>query len=259
MPVIAFAAQVWSDAVCKNATADALTAGFRFIWSSILIGASCQRQQGAAINKSGVPRSELFIAGTVNTEKCSNSENCYNQTHTAGMQQLTNLGVDKLDMLMLDYPSKSGCAGIVGQWDAFEALYAAGTTRSIAVSNFNADQLACLGSNATVPAVNQLRFSVGTSASVVESNRKLGIVVQSYSPLASGGLISDPLCKSIGSAHGKSSAQVALRWIIQSNATIATQSTNLTHLRGDLDIFDFELTADEMSQLDAHHASLLVA
>ena len=76
--------------------------------------------------------------------------------------------------------------------------------------------------------------------------------VQAYSPLGSGSLASDPLLQSIGKTHTKSAAQVALRWIVQHNATVCTQSTNAAYLKEDADIFDFVLSAAEMAKLDAH-------
>jgi diketogulonate reductase-like aldo/keto reductase len=257
MPVMSFAAQTWSDAVCKSATTDAITAGFRFIWSSALIGTSCQEAQGQALAASDVDRSELFISGTVNTGYCSGLDSCYQQTLQDSNAQFTILGQDKLDMLMLDYPTQS-CDGIAGQWKAFEELYSAGRVRSIAVSNFDSDQLACLGANATVPVVNQLHFSVGSSITMIEDNAKLGIVVQSYSPLDSGRLVHDTDCANIGSAHGKSAAQVAFKWILQHNGTVATQSTNIQHLQEDIDIFDFMLSDDEMNVLDGKSNSVMV-
>jgi len=258
MPVMSFAAQVWSPSVCKSATQDALTAGFRFIWSSALIGSTCQQAQGEAIATSDFDRSDLFISGTVNTGSCSAMDTCYQQTLQGGEDQFAVLGLEKLDMLMLDYPAQS-CDGIAGQWKAFEELYSAGRVRSIAVSNFNSDQLGCLGADATVPVVNQLHFSVGQGRdSMVEDNAKLGIVVQSYSPLDSGRLVHDEDCTIIGSSHGKSAVQVAFRWILQQHATIATQSTSLQHLQDDLDIFDFELSDDEMQQLNGKSESVMV-
>jgi len=254
MPIMAFAAQTWSDDVCKSATSDALTAGFRFIWSSALIGTTCQQAQGEAINAFG-NQTELFIAGTVNTESCSGYDDCFQKTLKDGEEQFTILNRDKLDMLMLDYPARS-CDGIEGQWAALGDSQFFGRVRSLAVSNFDSDQLACLG-GLIVPVVNQLHFSIGSSVPL-EDNAKRGIIVQSYSPLNSGQLIRDEDCASIGSAHGKSAAQVAFRYILQSNATIATQSTSLKHLQDDLAIFDFILTDDEMEQLNAKSNLLVV-
>merc|ERR1712187_551403 len=173
------------------------------------------------------------------------------------------MGLNKkpLDMLMLDYPSKgAGCDGVLGQWRAFEEAYAAKKVRTIAVSNFSPEQLKCITANssATVPSVNQMPYSVGHGAdTVIADDGALGVFVQAYSPL-SGVDSSDPLLTKIGAAHKKSWAQVALRWIAQRNATINTQSTKLSHLQEDVDIFDFTLSEAEMSQLNAHSAGEIV-
>lgn len=253
MPSLAFAAQVWGADTCTDATSKALEAGFRFVWSSVLVGSSCQAAQGDAIRASSVDRSELFIAGTVNSGGCSDLENCYEQTMSGADEQFTTLGFDELDMMMLDYPSYSGCDAIEGQWKAFEELYANKRVRTIAVSNFSPDQIECITSNssATVPAVNQLHYSVGDAGSMIEDNAKYGIVVQSYSPLNSGSLIYDDDCKTIGAKYGKSAAQIALKWILQTNGTVATQSTSLEHLQEDVDLFDFELSDEDLATLNS--------
>ena len=273
MPSIAFAASTWPAEICYNATLTALRSGFRFIWSSALVGKDCQDSQATAIAVSGVPRSSIFIAGTVDTQRCTSEKECHNQTLAGGLEQMSGpLGTaawpDGIDMLMLDFPSAAGCEGIAGQWSALSELYFAHSPtlapRSIAVSNFGQQELACLfppfSSPATPsaivpPVVNQLSFSVGHgSTAAVGANGAHGILVQAYSPLGGGRLVHDPLLQQIGAAHGKSAAQVALRWIIQHNATVATQSTNAAHLKEDLSIFDFSLTPSEMATLDAHAA-----
>jgi len=259
MPTLAFGANVWDPATCKQATSDALDAGFRFIWSSALIGQDCQAAQGVAIGASTLPRSSLFIAGTVNSGDCTDQSSCYTETKSAAEAQYTTLNVTKLDMLMLDYPSSAGCDGITGQWKAFSELYTAGKVRTIAVSNFEGDQLDCVTKDpkGVKPTVNQLSYSVGMALD--PDNAKYGIVEQAYSPLGSGGLASDPLLQGIGKTHSKTAAQVALRWILQHNATINTQSTNPAHLKEDASIFDFALTDAEMVKLDAHSGASLTA
>eukprot|EP00756_Hemistasia_phaeocysticola_P010838 Hpha_TRINITY_DN15055_c4_g7::TRINITY_DN15055_c4_g7_i1::g.126244::m.126244 len=255
MPIMAFGAQVWDDNTCQQATADALQAGFRFVWSSMLIGQSCQQRQAVAIHASGIPRSELFIAGTVNTAACSGETECYSQTQSYALQQFQILNVSTLDQLMLDYPASSGgCPSLLGQWRAFQELYNQKKVRSIAVSNFAVDQLECVIANGTnvVPTVNQVQYSVGHGAdTAVADNAKLGVVLQAYSPLNHGSLVTDPDCVKIGQAHNKTSAQVALRWIVQRNSTICTEATDIKYLQQDTDIFDFTLSPAEMQTLNA--------
>merc|ERR1711998_105636 len=113
-----------------------------------------------AIAASGL-RSEIFVAGTANTQGCSDEAACYEATHTGAEGQFGLLNVTMLDMLMLDYPASEDCSAIKGQWRAFEEIYAAKRVRVIAVSNFSPEQLQCITSNAsaTVPAVNQMQYS----------------------------------------------------------------------------------------------------
>jgi len=259
MPVMAFAAAFWPADTCKNATALALEAGFRNLWSSVLLGSECQKAQAQAISESGLARSKLFISGTAcpphDCGKCFDHMACYQQTKTSAESQFDLLGVDMLDMLLLDYPTGTGCDGILGQWKALEELYAAGRVRAIAVDNFEQEHMQCILANktATVPAVTMKKFSVGHgNDTVVADNAKHGIVVLAYSPLGDGRLVTDELCESIGAKYGKSAVQVALKWILQRNATIATQSTKLSHLQGDVDIFDFTLSNDDMIKLNKH-------
>tara|TARA_B110001452_G_scaffold136130_1_gene113132 strand:- start:390 stop:1247 length:858 start_codon:yes stop_codon:yes gene_type:complete len=256
MPLLSFGANVWDAATCKTATTAAIAAGFRMIWSSQLVGGDCQTAQGQAIAASSVPRAELFVAGTADTMECSTHDDCYSRTVVAAEAQYGFLNVTTLDMLMLDYPSGSpGCGPVTGQWRAFEELYAAKRVRTIAVSNFSPEQLQCIASNksATVPAVNQMNFHVGSGLQVLSDDAALGVVVQAYSALDSGGsLLSAPLLQSIGKAHSKSAAQVALKWILQHNATVNTQSTDAAYLKEDVELFDFMLSPDEMKQLDAY-------
>jgi len=253
MPAVAFAAQIWSRRQCEEYTGYALRAGFRFIWSSALVGSQCQAGQRSAMEASGVPRAELFVAGTVDTKGCGDAAACYERTRALAEGQFALLGVETLDMLMLDYPSSRGCPAIMGQWRAFEEIYAAGRVRTIAVSNFAAQHLGCILANATavVPAVNQLSFSIGDAGDPsVAASAKHGIAVQAWSPLRTGGALRDPRCLAIAVAHHRSPAQVALRWILQRGVAIATQSRSEAHLAADLDLFDFALTDEEMEQLN---------
>lgn len=112
MPKLAFAANIWAPATCASATSAALEKGFRFVWSSALVGPQCQAAQATAMRNWTGP---LFVAGTVDTQACNGQEDCYAQTKKGAEEQFRLLGTG-LDMLMLDYPSGSGCDGIRGQW-----------------------------------------------------------------------------------------------------------------------------------------------
>lgn len=250
MPMLAFAANVYSVDVCKSATADALAAGVRNIWSSEIVSEPCQSAQREAIDASGIQRSDLFVAGTIDNPGCK--DDCYESTMSHARKQLQILSKDAtLDMLMLDYPSNAGCEGIEGQWRALEELYRAGSVRVIAVSNFEKKDLECISKNksATLPAVNQMPYNIGNSdESVLKANKALGILVQAYSPLGSGGILRNAKLDSVAKKHGKVPAQVALRWLIQQGVAVALASTKAGHFREDMDIFNFSLSEDEMRE-----------
>ena len=251
-PKVSFGLQVYDDPTALKYTTLALQAGIRNFFASVLAGN--QKGFGEALKaaSSKVARKEIFICGSANTASCSGYNDCYSQTRAAGKQNLLDIGVEYLDQIMLDYPS-SDCNSIRGQWAAFEDMLKEKGTRSIAVSNFSPKQLECIPPNATVPAVNQLPYSVGHgSDKAVEENYAHGkITVQAYSPLGSGSVLSDHDVIAIGKRHNKSSAQVALRWIIQRNATFTTSASTQEHFEEDLDIFDFELSETEMNTLNA--------
>eukprot|EP00040_Diaphanoeca_grandis_P024830 m.136909 g.136909 ORF g.136909 m.136909 type:complete len:309 (+) comp29893_c5_seq1:87-1013(+) len=257
-PSASFGLEVYDDDTAKQYTIMAVKAGFRNFFSSVLAGN--QQGFGEGIQASGIDRSEVYICGSVNTGNgaCSGFDDCKTQTAQGCQSNLDATQLKYLDQIMLDYPA-GDCDSIQGQWAAFEDMLKSGLTKSIAVSNFDNDQLDCIVTNktSTPPAVNQLSYSVGDgSQTVVQDNmQRGGIVVQAYSPLQGGGLASDPDCVAIGKAHSKSGAQVALRWIVQHNATFTTSCTTMDYFQEDIDIFDFELSSAEMAKLDAKSVS----
>lgn len=255
-PAVSFGLQVYDDDTAEQYTTIALGAGIRNFFSSVLAGN--QNGFGRAISKTSVARKDIFICGSVNTGNgiCSGFDDCKSATAqgcAANMQDIGSGLKGYLDMIMLDYPA-SDCDSIRGQWAAFEDMLHSKQTKSIAVSNFSPDQLDCVLGNATAaPAVNQMPYSVGhgSDTTVADDFQRKGVIVQAYSPLGSGSLIGDPDCIAIGKAHNKTSAQVALRWIIERNATFTTSASTSEHFSQDLDIFDFQLTPAEMATLNA--------
>mmetsp|Transcript_16703 Transcript_16703/g.32510 ORF Transcript_16703/g.32510 Transcript_16703/m.32510 type:complete len:289 (-) Transcript_16703:3-869(-) len=254
-PSVSFGLQVYDDTTAQNYTRIAIQAGVRNFFASVLAGNQVGFGKGVKSMSGVVPRKELFVCGSVNSGgSCSGFEDCKAKTAQGCKTNLQDLGMEYLDMIMLDYPA-SDCDSISGQWAAFEDMLQAGLTRSVAVSNFDLGQLDCIVSNKSfvaVPAVNQMSYSVGHGSDpVVADDAKRTVAVQAYSPLAAGALIKDPDCVQIGQAHNKTGAQVALRWIVQRNATFTTSAASALHFEQDLDIFDFELSAAEMARLNA--------
>ena len=168
------------------------------------------------------------------------------------MAAMANGNIDKLDMIMLDYPGPNDDS-VRGQWRAFEEMLAKDkTVDDLAVSNFSPSQLDVILANpdATKPTVNQLPFSLTYHPEgILEYNAKRGIFVQSWSPLSRVLPRYGSTLESIGKRYGKSAAQVGLRWIIQSGAAFSTQTRSKEHFKEDLEVFDFALTDDEMAKL----------
>jgi len=257
-PLLSFGLQIYDDQTAYKLTLTALEVGYRNFFASVLAGN--QRGFARAIRDSKVSRDELFICGSVVSNRASGFENAKKKTTTGWSQNMEAFGeggIDYLDQIMLDYPGPD-CASIQGQWSAFEEMHDKKLTRTISLSNFNSEQLDCVLKDCRVkPVVNQLPYSVAYHpGSVVEDNAKRGILVQAWAPLGGslGGRFSSSLkgkCGEIGRKYNKSWAQVALRWIIQTGASITTQTKKKEHFEEDMNIFDFELTLDEMKTLSS--------
>lgn len=260
-PTASFGLQVYGDDEAEKLTTIALEAGFRNFFASVL--ARNQRGFARAIKKSGIPREELFICGSVLSNRANGFQAAYGlsaQGCKENMEAFSVGGIDYIDMIMLDYPGPDA-ASIQGQWKALEEMKAAGLTRSLAVSNFDGAQLDAILNmkGATAPTVNQLPYGVGfnnyydgKAAEVIEENRKRGVLVQAWSPLGRclRGSRKDALAE-VGKKYGKSAAQVALRWIADTGVTFTTQTKNPAHFQEDINIFDFKLTKEEISMLAA--------
>jgi 2,5-diketo-D-gluconate reductase A len=268
-PLASFGLQIYNDDMAYRLTMTALECGYRNFFASVLAGN--QKGFAKAIRDSGMDRSKLFICGSVVSNRGMGFDNAYKDT-TVGwnqnMQAFAQGNIDYLDQIMLDYPGPDA-ASIQGQWASFQTMHQQGLTKTLAVSNFNANQLDAIlnpvvasGENpkyelSVKPVVNQLPYSVAYHpGTVVEDNQKRGILVQAWAPLGGslGGRFDSRIkeaCARIGSQHRdkKSWAQVALRWIVQSGASFTTQSRKQEHFQQNLNIFDFELTDEEMKEL----------
>lgn len=156
---------------------------------------------------------------------------------------------------LCDCAAAEPCHMIQEQWRALEKMYMAGRTRAIGVSNYCAACLDCIAKTSHVsPHVNQLYFHAGMQgpdpAGLVTYTRSKGAVVQAYRPLAQGGLLNDDIVQRIAGERGKSAAQVAMRWVVQAGHALVTTTENKEHMAGNLDIFDWALTAEDMEELN---------
>jgi diketogulonate reductase-like aldo/keto reductase len=173
--------------------------------------------------------------------------------------------MDYVDLMLIHGASHRGtgkcdaaaCTKDRGQWKAYQELYKQGKAKAIGVSNYCVSCFECLlGQPGTtvVPAVNQVEFHVGMGddpEKLFSYCKEKGIVIQAYSPLGNGKLIGDAGLDAIGKAHGKTGAQVALKWIVQKGIPLATKADEKEFLKEDIDVFDWSLSDAEMSTLSA--------
>lgn len=257
-PLASFGLQVYDDNTAYKLTLTALEVGYRNFFASVLAGN--QRGFARAVKDSNIPREDLYICGSVVSNRANGFDSSKSETTKGWMRNMDAFGtggIDYLDQIMLDYPGPS-CDSIRGQWSSFEEMHAQKLTKSISVSNFSLDQLDCVLNTATVkPVVNQLPYNVAyhPGGDVVTENNKRGLLVQAWAPLGgSTGRFDARIknaCSIIGKQYNKSYAQVALRWIIQNGGSFTTQSKNKDHFSEDLNVFDFELTQNEMQTLNS--------
>jgi diketogulonate reductase-like aldo/keto reductase len=224
----------------------ALDAGYRLIDTAALYGN--EEGVGRAIRDSGLPRDEVFV-----TTKVWNADHGYDNTLRAFQASRRLLGVDVVDLYLIHWPVPAQNR-YVDTWRALEKLYADGDVRAIGVSNFTRSLLSrLLGECDVVPAVNQVELHpVFPQADLRAFHDEHGIVTESWSPLGRGhGLLDDPVVEAVAEAHGRTAAQVVLKWHLQLGLVTIPKSTRAERIRENADVFDFELTDDQLSALSA--------
>jgi methylglyoxal/glyoxal reductase len=200
---------------------------------------------GQAIRESGVPREELFI-----TSKVWNTEQGYETTLQAFDDSLNRLGLEYLDLYLIHWPGKDK---YLETWRALEKLYKDGKVKSIGVSNFHVHHLENLLANSEVkPVVNQIELHpLLTQVEIRDYCAKHEIKVTSWSPLGRGNLLEEPTINHIAKKHGKSSAQVLIRWHLQHDLVVIPKSITPSRIEENAQVFDFSLSLNEMNQIDA--------
>ncbi len=227
----------------------ALEAGYRLIDTAAAYGN--EDGVGKALANSGINRDELFV-----TTKLWNADHGYDNALRAFDTSLSKLGLDVVDLYLIHWPTP-GRGEFVETWKALEKIYAEGRARSIGVSNFTIHHLNRLRSEATVvPAVNQIELHPRFPQDELRAyHREHQIATEAWSPIGQGqGLLDDPTVKTIADAHGKSPAQVVLRWHLQlggSGHVVIPKSVTPQRIRENLEVFDFELDDGEMAVLSS--------
>lgn len=221
----------------------ALKNGYR----SIDTAAVYQNEEGVgqAIKESGIPRDQLFI-----TTKVWNSDQGYESTLKAFEKSLDKLGLDYLDLYLIHWPVKETYKET---WKALEKLYKDGRVRAIGVSNFHVHHLKDLMSEAEIkPMVNQVEYHPHLTQEELRNFCKAeGIQMEAWSPLKKGLLLDEPTIVEIAKSHNKTPAQVILRWDIQTGVVTIPKSVNEDRIIQNGDVFDFELTDEEVKKISA--------
>lgn len=245
MPILGLGVFQIADAKeCKQTVLDALEAGYRLIDTAA--GYHNEQAVGEAIKESGIEREELFI-----TTKLWIEDNGYEKTKKAFETSLQKLQLDYLDLYLIHQPY----GDVHGSWRALEELYKEGKIRAIGVSNFHPDRVMdIIVNNTVVPAVNQIETHPFYQR--IEDQEFLvdnGVQIQSWASFAEGknDLFANDLLASIGAKYNKSVAQVVLRWLIQREVAVIPKSVKKERLIENIDVFDFELSGKDMSDIQA--------
>ncbi|TVP33211.1 oxidoreductase, partial [Streptomyces griseus subsp. griseus] len=243
IPQLGFGVFQVPDAETTAAVASALEAGYRSIDTAAIYGN--ETGVGKALAESGIAREDLFV-----TTKLWNADQGYDATLRAFDTSLAKLGLDHVDMYLIHWPTPARDL-YKESWRAIEKLVADGRVRTAGVSNFQPDHLKRLIDGAgLIPAVNQIELHPGLQQSELRTvHADLGIATEAWSPLAQGAVLKDEAITAIAARHGKSPAQVVLRWHLQLGNIVIPKSVTPERIRQNLDVFDFTLTDDETTAI----------
>jgi diketogulonate reductase-like aldo/keto reductase len=239
----------------RDAVRSALDVGYRHIDTAAAYGN--ERQVGEAVHSSDVERSEVFLE-----TKIWISDYGYEETLHGFEKSARKLGVDHIDLLILHQALPSAFDRTLDAYRALETLLADGKVRAIGVSNFMVEHLTMLLDRATVvPAVNQIEYHPYYQQQDVQNfNAEHGILTQAWSPIGGitfyrdgshGSTLAEPVIGDIARRHGKSPAQVLLRWGLQHGRSVIPKSTKPSRIKENIDVFDFDLSIEEMAAIDA--------
>ena len=211
-----------------------------------------EKSVGEGIKESGIKRENLFV-----TSKVWNTERGYDKTLKAFDKTLSDLGLDYLDLYLIHWPANEFQFGKdanqlnVDTWKAMERLHEEGLIRSIGLSNFMQHHAEPVMAKANIcPMVDQIEYHPGfTQKECVEFCQKNNILVEAWSPLGRGNVLDNPLLNSIASNHGKSVAQVVIRWVMQTGVLPLVKSVTPSRIKENFNIFDFELSQQEMFEI----------
>lgn len=244
MPIHGIGTYSLQDETCVNAVSEALQRGVRLIDTAYMY--HNEESVGQAVRESGIPREEIFVITKLYPNQFSNAE-------AAIEEALQKLDISYIDMMLLHHPG----SGDVEAYHAMEKAVEEGKIRSIGLSNWYVEELESFLPQVTItPALVQNEIHPYYQENdVIPYIQELGIVVQGWYPLGGRGhtaeLLGDEVISGIAKAHGKSSAQVILRWNLQKGVVVIPGSSNPDHIQENTELYEFELTEEEMEQINS--------
>jgi diketogulonate reductase-like aldo/keto reductase len=243
MPLFGFGTyKIANGGACRRAVEHALSLGYRHIDTAALY--ANEEDVGRAVRESGIPRAEIFV-----TTKLWNSDQGYRSALNAFQRSIDRLGLDYLDLYLIHWPEPGKRAD---SWRALIEIQRQGRCRSIGVSNYTIAHLRELARESeVVPANNQVEFSPFLyQRELLEFCRARGITLTAYCPLTHGDKLDHPVVADIGRRHGKTGAQVLLRWALQHGVCAIPKSGKAKRIEENARLFDFSLDASDMKRLD---------
>ena len=244
MPQLGYGVYQVTQDECERCVREALEAGYRHIDTAQSY--FNEEQVGAAVAASGIDRSDIWLTTKVWLEHYGEGA-----TRASVEESLRKLNTDYLDLVLLHQPFSDA----YGAWRDLVKLYEEGKIRAIGISNFYADRMVEFCEfNDVAPMVNQMeRHPLNQNTELQEWEAKYGIVPEAWAPFGEGrgGLFQNEVLAKIGAAHDKTTAQVMLRWNLQRGVVVIPKSVHRERMEENLDVFDFELTSDEMAQIAA--------
>ncbi len=242
MPQLGYGVYQVTKDECERCVLDALKVGYRaFDTAQSYFN---EEEVGSAIQKSGVPREEIFLTSKVWIEHYG-----YEECKKSVLDSMRKLKTDYIDLMLLHQPF----GDYYGAWRALEELYDEGKLRAIGISNFYPDRMIDIASFSRIkPMVNQIEIHPHNQQTAAkEWNEKYGLQLEAWAPFGEGrgGMFDLPKLKTIAEKHGKTVAQVILRWHLQRGIVVIPKSTHIERMEENLNVFDFELTDEDMAEI----------
>ncbi|GLK17409.1 aldo/keto reductase [Herbiconiux flava] len=243
MPQLGLGVYKTTDDEAASAVSFALRHGYRLIDTASMY--HNEQGVGEGVRASGIDRSEVFV-----TTKVWFTDNGYDETLRAFDESMRMLGLDHLDLYLIHWPAPLRDR-YVEAWRALIALRDSGRVRSIGVANFHPSHLTrIVEETGIVPAVNQVELHPRLPQTALRAfDAAHGVVTQSWSPLARGGLIADPVLARLAAKHGRSPAQIVLRWHVQLGLSVIPKSVTPARIVENLDVFDFTLDESDLAAI----------